>query len=190
MSQKSLILIVGLVVVVVGGFLFLKSQSGTQPATTVQDSSTAVTQNKQLEPQASADANAKKMAFADFIKQGGAYKCTVSQKVENTDTKATIYTKGDMVSGKYTMEMQGMTMDSSFIVRDGYSYSWSSMMPTKGFKMKIDTAAQPNATANADMSASYAFNASQVGDYNCEAWSGDDSVFALPQTVTFTDVKQ
>ena len=76
----------------------------------------------------------------------------------------------------------GQKVDTAFIVRDGYSYTWTSMMPTMGFKVKVAASA---GDTGAQASGSYAWNAETIGDYNCEAWTTDESKFAIPTSVTF-----
>lgn len=125
----------------------------------------------------------KKMAFSQFLKQGGAYKCEVNQDINGVETKGTTYINDGMVRGEYNTKIQGANVDSTFIVRDGFVYSWSSMLPNMGFKMKTDVNASGNAGASA--SGSYSWNAEQIGDYNCEPWTVDQSKFTVPTNITF-----
>jgi hypothetical protein len=128
----------------------------------------------------------KKIPFAQFIGQGGSYKCTVQQYVENFESKGTTYVHNGMVRGEFTTAVDGMNMDSQMILRDGYTYSWSSMMPTMGFKISV----QPpeNVDTGAPATNSYAFNAEQIGDYDCEVWTPDMSKFEVPTNITFKSI--
>lgn len=128
----------------------------------------------------------KRMAFSEFIKQGGSYKCTVRQDVGGVQTEGTTYMSGGMIRGEYSTKVQGMDVNSTMIVRDGYTYSWTSMMPNTGFKVKV--AANATGDTSAPTSGSYSFNAEQIGDYNCEAWTADASKFTLPSGVTFQEM--
>lgn len=135
-----------------------------------------------------APAAEKKRSFAEFIKNpGGAYKCTVHQSVQGTESTGITYIDGKMMRGDYNIKMQGMDMTSSMIMRDGYSYSWSSMSPSMGFKMPVNDAVETDTTKTAH--GSYEFDANQIGDYDCQPWSSDASMFELPKTVTFTEMK-
>lgn len=170
MSQTKIIaLIAGIVVVAGAGFFFLKPSAPAENA----DSQQAAT-------------DGKKIAFSEFIKQKGSYKCTVHQYVADTDTVGTTYISDGKIRGEYNTKVQGMSVDSTFIMRDGYSYTWSSMMPNAGFKVKVVADAASDTSANT--SGTYAYNADQIGDYDCEAWSGDESKFALPAGVTFREM--
>ncbi len=125
----------------------------------------------------------KKIAFSEFMKQDGAYKCTVTQTVATMTTNGTVYLDSGKVKADFAVSVAGQSINTSMIVRDGYSYTWTSNTPTKGFKTKI-------ATSEGDGSASpkgtYTWDGSQIGDYSCESWTADASMFEVPKTVTFT----
>lgn len=152
------------------------------PEDMVEEKSVTVNETPEVIP------SGKKMAFSEFIKQGGAYKCTVSQSVENMDSKGTVYIAGDLVRGEFAATVSGISMSTSFIVKEGYSYTWTSAAPTMGFKVKVQS--KTDTEKNAGASGSYSWNAEQIGDYNCESWVKDDSKFVLPATVTFTAIGQ
>lgn len=130
----------------------------------------------------------KKMAFSEFLKQGGTYKCTVHQSVNGVDSVGTTYISGKNVRGEYANKVEGVSMTAYVLVRDGYSYTWTSMAPTMGFKVKnTEPTAQNTAQGK---SGSYSFNAEQIGDYDCQAWTEDSTLFTLPEGVTFTELSQ
>ena len=172
MSQTKIIaLIAGVVVVAGAGFFFLKPSAPAENA----DSQ-----------QVAQESNGKKIPFSEFIKQGGSYKCTVHQYVAETDTVGTTYISDGKVRGEYNTKVQGMSIDSTLIVRDGYTYTWTSMAPTMGYKVKVVESASSDTSAG--MSGTYSYNANQIGDYECETWSGDVSKFELPSGVNFQEM--
>ena len=126
------------------------------------------------------------MAFSEFIKRGGAYQCEINQLVGGSQTQGTAYISGGMIRGEYQTQVQGMSISTNMILRDGYTYSWSSMMPTAGYKVKA--VATGGGDASTGTSGTYSFNAEQIGDYNCEPWAADAATFALPAGVTFTEM--
>ncbi len=128
----------------------------------------------------------KKIPFTQFIKQGGSYKCTVSQVVENIESKGTVYVAGELLRGEFTTAVQNMSIKSTFIAKDGYMYTWTSAAPSMGFKAKV---MKPNVgSTDTKTSGSYSWNSELVGDYTCEPWALDETKFELPSTVTFTAV--
>ena len=122
------------------------------------------------------------------MKKGGAYTCTVNQSVQNMETKGIVYISGDSVSGNFSTNVGGMNISSMFIIKDGYSYSWSSAAPTMGIKTKIAAQGNSGTKNTAGMAGSYSWNSEQIGDYSCEPWTVDQSKFVPPATVTFTSV--
>ncbi len=181
MKTKIIASIAVVVVAVVAGVIF-KPNDSQVPAESAEKTSTTTVSETTQAPAVSG----KKMAFSEFIKQGGAYKCTVNQSVAGVDTVGTTYINGGLIRGEYKTQTQGISVTSSLIVRDGYTYSWTSMAPTMGFKAKVVESAAVN--TGAAMSASYSWNAEQIGDYSCEAWSADASMFVLPSGVNFREV--
>lgn len=128
----------------------------------------------------------KKMAFSQFLKEGGSYKCTVNQSIGGIQTNGTTYINDGMIRGEYSTEMQDVNIDSTMIVRDGFTYTWSSAMPLFGFKAKVIENAPIDTSAS--FSAKYSFNAEQIGDYDCQPWTVDASKFVIPSSVTFKEV--
>jgi len=124
----------------------------------------------------------KKMAFSEFVKQGGSYKCEVKQNLSDMENSGTVYLSGGMVRGDFQGIAEGQAFDSHFIFRDGTSFTWSSLMPNQGYKVsEVNTEASSSNT--------YSWDASQIGDYNCVAWNADASVFAVPTNITFQEIQ-
>jgi len=131
----------------------------------------------------------KKMAFSQFIKQDfGPYKCEVKQAFSDMENSGTVYINKGNLRGDFSTIAEGRKMDSSFIMKDGYTYNWSSFAPTMGVKMKVDMNAE-NGNTNTQTSGTYSWNAEQIGEYNCEEWVMDESKFTLPSTVTHPEIK-
>ncbi len=133
----------------------------------------------------------KKIPFSRLMEQGGTYKCTVNQHVANMDTTGTVYMDNMRVRGEFTITTLGKNIDSTFIMKDSYMNSWTSMAPTMGFKIKIPphaTTTEPQSTT-VSASGTYSWNAEQIGDYNCEAWTVDETSFTLPSGIKFKEMK-
>lgn len=178
MDKKVVGTVVAVLVVVIGGY-FAWGMS--------KDSNTEVNQDENgssIEDINTRAEDGKKMSFGNFLKQGGAYTCTVSQYVGDVESKGTVYINGGNVRGEFSTSVSGVNMQNYFLVKDGYSYSWSSMMPSKGYKVAV------NDSTGGSASAQYSWNSDAIGDYNCEAWNVDNSKFSLPSGTVFTEIKQ
>ncbi len=181
MSNKVIAIVVGVVVVLGGAYYAMRGTSESVKDT----NSIAVGEPNPSTPVE--NSSGKKMSFDAFLKQGGSYVCTVNQSVEGIDSKGTVYVDGTDTRGTFNTTVSGMKVDSEFISTGGYTYTWSSMMQGKGFKVKVDN--KVSGDTSTGTSGQYSWNAEQIGDYDCQPWSGDSSKFALPKGVVFTEIK-
>lgn len=172
MNKTLLIVLVALVLVVGGYFYFTGEQNEMVQDTT----SGEVTQKP----------TGKKIAFTEFIKQGGSYKCTVNQNTGDTETSGTMFISKDLMRGMFETNTQGAKVSSNILVRDGFTYSWSSAMP-QGVKMAV-VKGETTPNENIGTSGTYSWNADQIGDYDCEAWNADQATFAVPSNIEFMDL--
>lgn len=182
-------LFIALAVVVLGGVGYMAySQLDNNPGHMSVTLPTATSTDNTPTP------SGKKIAFSELVKQGGSYECTVKQAVSNMDSDGVVFMNRDRIRGEFSTLTQGIKIDTSMIVKDGYTYTWSSMMPGAGFKIKMDspTGAGAHTTADAETSTngSYSWNADQIGDYYCKEWAVDESKFTLPTSVKFTEIKK
>ncbi len=173
MSNKVLLSVLGVAVVVVGGYFILTSDK--------------VEDNNDVENNEVAEQSGKKMAFSQFVKQGGSYKCEVEQSVNDFENSGTVYISGGNIAGQYNTIAEGRTIDTSFVLKDGYSYTWSSFAPNMGFKVKMPDV-EPGANTSIDATGTYSWNADQIGEYNCEPWVYSSAQFDLPKGVTFSEI--
>lgn len=182
---KSIVGIIIILILLGGGYYFTRTGDSSQGE---MSSNTATTTNSETSTtnHTTEQSSGKKIPFVQFLAQGGAHTCTVTQNLPNGGSSSgTLYVSGDMMSGEFTSTMDGKTMTTNIIARDGYTYMWTSMMPTMGFKMKkVSGTASTSAPAGTNHPAGW--NAEQIGDYNCSSWTIDQSKFELPTTVKFT----
>jgi len=163
--SKTLTLLLAIGVIIVGGYwMFNRQKSG---------------ENQNTDTSVKGEMNNKKMAFSELFKQGGAYKCEVSQYVENVKTKGTTYINNGMLRGEYSTKVEGADIESITIIRDGYTYSWTSALPNTGFKIKNEISESTSDTFG---------YAEQIVDYNCEAWTVDQSKFTIPANIAFQEI--
>lgn len=161
-----------------------EAASSTPNQVVVTDASATSTETNQAAPAG------KKMAFSQFIKQGGAYQCTVNQYIDaaySSTTKGTVYISDSNIRGDFATQVQGMKIDTSFIVRDGFAYTWTSLANT-GYKSKVTTDTNANITTDTKLSGSFNWNADMIGDYDCTPWTPNAALFTLPAKITFTTI--
>ncbi len=129
----------------------------------------------------------KKIAFTELMKQGGSYKCTVTQNVANMASNGIVYIHNNLIKANFSTSIQGQTIDSNMISRDGYTYTWTTMMKGVGYKVKI--VEKSDQTPKGAASTTYTWNGEQIGEYDCQALTADDSIFELPKDIVFSSPK-
>lgn len=125
-------------------------------------------------------------SFLDFVNSKESFECTVTQNVQGISSNGTVFISEGKIRGEFQTETQGMKINSSMVVKDGYTYSWTSMMPSVVYKAKV--ASGEISQQNTQMSGSYSFDARQIGSYDCKETSVNDSRFELPQGVSLVDI--
>lgn len=180
MSKKILIGVIVVLAIVLGIYFFLKPAG---PAT--DGEGTAVTEGQEEVGEDSG----RRMAFADFLRTGGSYKCEVTHEIDGASSSGVVYVHDDMVRSDYTTTVDGSAMDSHSIFRDGYSYTWTSLADM-GFMVAVDSTeleTDTSAGAEGDFSG---FDPDQVGEYECDPWALDSTVFAVPANIEFMDMSE
>lgn len=192
--SKTIWIVLGVVLIVVGGYFALQQPveqtalnnetnsnlaGGTMPVGTEGEwNDTPMGENT--------PPDGKKMAFGQLVAQGGSYECTVNQYVGETVSQGTVYTSGTLVRGEFNSKANGLDINTSLIVRDGYTYTWTSMAPKMGFKAKVVASGEAN--PNQQTSGTINWNADQIGDYDCKDWTPDMAKFDLPAGVNFQEL--
>lgn len=123
----------------------------------------------------------KKIAFSQLVRQGGTYKCSVTQNIGNVTTQGLVYMDKGFVRGEFKAPYNGQVVSVSFLMRDGLTYVWNSMAPTQGVTMKNNVNIQTGTNVNASPDEYL----DQIGDYTCDAGTFDASVFVIPTTIKF-----
>lgn len=181
LSLLGILIIAGVVVAFVATRPKDKTPDSVAPTTT-EVSSGSTTPSTEPTPAG------KKMAFMDFAKQGGSYECTVNQYIDSSytsTTKGTVYLSKGNIRGDYNVKVQGMSIDTSVIVRDGFAYTWTNMMTT-GYKVPVATDTTRKTSAGGTTpQGTFSWNSDMIGDYDCTPWAADAALFTLPAKITF-----
>lgn len=139
--------------------------------------------NPQDSTQQSIDSNAtgSQASIKSLLGAGKNVTCTVAYS-EN-QSSGTIYVADKKFRGDFTITDAGGKQIESHMIQDGnYSYSWSG---SQGAKMKLEALATPTPVPGAtDQSA----DLDKKADIKCSAWGVDQSKFAVPADVQFTDL--
>ena len=124
----------------------------------------------------------------DLIKRNQPLKCTYSN---GTDGSGTVYVSGDRVRAQVSAEVEGVKSVINSLKIGSWQYMWKEgdMVGTRfniteeEMKELQEKTKQYNQTQTAD-----AVDFETKLDYKCMSWSSDQSTFAVPEKVQFTDM--
>ena len=165
--------LVGVVIVAAAAFFLMKGD-GDDSATNTENNTTQVNvndSNGQVQPSSST-----KSASMKDLMAGESQTCTYS----DAGYTGTVYVANNKMRMDYTGTSNGVTVTSHSIIDGNVYYSWIDGQPN-GFKFDVSKTGAGQAGPNQNVDINRTF------DYNCSAWSVDNSKFTLPAGVQFTD---
>lgn len=122
----------------------------------------------------------QQMSMKELIAMGKSQKCVFSEP--QSSTGGTIYIADGKVRGDFTSQNQGANVSGHMIVDGTTVYTWMDGM-NQGFKTSFNpTGEQGQGDTQQGLSPD------KKTDYKCEKWSADESFFAMPAGVTFSDM--
>lgn len=171
-NVTALVIVVVLLLLGVGGYMLFGNKSARDTA-----------------PQTSptSEQNQPVMGGAKSLKEllagGQPQTCTFS----DAETQGSVFVGGGKIRGDFTNLVNG-TQTGSHMISDGQMfYMWTDGQ-TQGFKMEFTPSeATPGAETKMPKDS---FDPDKKVDYNCSGWTVDQSKFALPANVKFTDTKE
>ncbi len=124
-------------------------------------------------------------SFAQLAMRGGDWKCTVDASSDKSVSSGVTYISGGKMRADFTSAVSGFGNAESHVISDGTNvYTWSSLMP-QGIKTKVTAQGQGGTQTSGSGS-----NQNQSYTYDCQPWSADTSLFAVPTNITFKEVGQ
>lgn len=137
----------------------------------------------------------KKQSFKGTIKtlleKGEPLKCNFSHSGEKSRMSGTAYVDGEKVRQDVSIDQEGEQMNTHVIVKNKQVYTWTSMQPGQGIKMdlsELEAKQKQNQKTEKKSESKTPQGVSESFEYNCSAWSGEDSKFTLPGGVEFMDL--
>lgn len=166
--NKKMLVVAGMVLLAAG---CSKAQPSAQtPTTQTTTQATASTQGS--------------ASFKDMLAMGKSQKCDAQFTSGQTTSEGTIYLANGQMRGDFTAQDNGKTIQSHMIVKDQTVYSW---MEGMGMNMAFKSALSANSQSSNNQQSSMSTDVNQKVNYNCQSWTEDDSMFALPTGITFSD---
>lgn len=168
--------IILILVLIVALFIGFRAYNNHAKKAVVDSQQVTVEQNSTAPP-----TSGKKVPFMQYAAQGGSYECTIHQYLSDMNDEGTVYVSNGNMKGSFDTVAEGKKLTTSFIIKDGFSYTWSSSDQI-GVKMPIRIAERHEEDA-------YAWSPDQVGEYSCQPWTGTDASFTVPTNIKFSEIK-
>lgn len=175
--------IIVLILLVGAYFIFMNKPGESQDGSRQNDSQTQQSNNNQQDN--TTTTQSQNSSLKQLLAQGSR-KCTYSfsgdaSKGEPNGT-GTIYTANGNADMDISAVVNGATMKSRVVIKDGVYYGWVDGQPT-GFKMTLN-----DADKYSNSSAQQGVDINQQQSYSCESWNPDSSKFSVPANIQFTDL--
>ena len=164
--NKTLLLIVALVLLIGGGAYFVMSGRTSQTAMTP-----SYTQNQET----TAPSNQPK-SLKDLLTMGQSQTCTFT---DPSGTGGTVYVSNGKMRGDFSSVSAGQTVQSHMIVDGQTSYLWMDGQTT-GYKMTVEAATGEGTSAQGSV------DVNKKTDFSCVPSVSDSSMFTLPTNIEFT----
>lgn len=162
-------------VVVVGGLVLMMQNPGTSDTAPLAGDSADI----------AASGAGSEMSMKQLLAGTASQKCTFSHDASGAASEGTVYVAGGKMRQDAKSTMNGVAIESHLLITGGEAHVWTSAMPKQGFK--FDASITDSSAASGAASANSQVNLDQKFAFDCEPWSADQSVFALPAGVTFSD---
>lgn len=143
----------------------------------------AMQNNENAQPTGQEQSKKQQKSMRDIMSMGGSQKCTITLNRDNVSSDGTIYVSGGKMRADMSAMVNGKTMQTHLIVKDGTTYSWVDGS-TMGFKVAANEKATENSSGKSN--ATHAPDLNQQVTYNCAAWTAVESLFNLPSGVNFS----
>ncbi len=181
-AHMNKILLVVVLVVAVGGFLFYTSSKGPAPLETPADT-------KSASPLGKLSGQAFSGTLAELVSQKGFLKCSFRKTENGSEVSGTTYVSGGRIRTDYSVNVPAVkqTFEGHMIYNGDSAYTWTSVMPNQGFKVKISSIAELAPKSTLGNTQNQSLNIMAANDYTCSPWAPDATVFNIPGDITFTD---
>ncbi len=117
------------------------------------------------------------------------YICTFEKADQVSKVDGKVYTDGYSIYGTFdiqTKAFDNQRLTSFLLVKDNQTYTWTSLFP-QGYKAPVTKSATKNARPEEQ---AQIVGTKDEMQYECEVWSEvDKTLFEIPTSVTFTDIK-
>lgn len=175
MNKNIVIALTVIVLLLIGGGVFLMNRQSSSPAS---DQSTLSPQSPQNTTTATQTTSLK-----NLMASKGSQQCTFNDT--EMGSSGTMYISGNKMRGDFSSTIDNRTTTSHMISEGENAYVWMDDQKS-GFKVSLKSMEGLNAKVNTN--APQAVDINKQMDYQCSTWTVDASLFAAPTDVQFQDM--
>lgn len=161
-----LLYVLAAAIIIIGGWYVLSGKGAEAPVGQEQATSTSATS----------------MTLSSLIASNIAQTCTFDDAMSAAKTSGTVYVGDGKMRGDFSAVASSGETQQVHMISDGTTaYTWIDGMST-GFKSSMSAHPDTGAGSNPGLDPSKAL------DYQCQPWTVDIGMFALPSGYSFTDI--
>jgi hypothetical protein len=124
-------------------------------------------------------------SIEDLIKLGKNYRCELQFKTGDQIMSGVTYLSGSSARSDYQMKQGEQTLNGHAIMTGTTMYSWIDEMPNQAIKFNQADLNQFQGQAKETTPSASEYNTKY--DYKCYTWAPEQSKFAPPANINFTD---
>jgi hypothetical protein len=146
----------------------------------------AVVNQNNSQDQSGSTNNSERTSIANLLAQNKNLVCTYNYTGnDGNKSSGTAYIAGERMRGSFAIDNAQQAEQKSELLRDDqYQYIWDGQTNTG---LKMDTSTIGADTDYNETSAQPSIDQNQEYDFDCSDWRVDESLFQVPDNVTFTD---
>lgn len=129
----------------------------------------------------------------DLLEKGEPLKCNFTHSGENSEMSGVAYVDGEKARQDVSVNQDGQEMETHVIIKEKTVYTWGPMQEGKGMKMslsELEKQQEQSEEKESEEESQTPESLEESFQYDCSAWSGDSSKFALPGGVEFMDMSE
>lgn len=168
--MKKVLLSIGVILIIVGAYIFTTKKT---PETEEAPQVKSVVENK---------------SFFDLVNEGKSYMCSYSIPSTNGNVSAgKVYISEGKVRDENKSKIGNTQLETLFIVRDGYVYTWTSLNKSSAFKTKITSTVEGKPAL--PVNTFYLENKKTIDSslYQCQTWTPDENLFELSKDIRIVE---
>ena len=182
--MKAILIVLGLLVVVGGGFMFLKKTDTTNNPDYQEGMTDGSSENTAIEEGASTGSTSGRTSSLADLTTKGAVRCDISIITGDPrmgDYKGVVYADGKGSFKTDIWNTKTPTNISYSLVSDPYLYIWTNQ-ETRGVRRPVLKDASGRLSLPDSMGAPY--------DFSCASWNVSSSVFQTPSNISFSEMQE